>query len=496
MKKIFSIILILLVLVIPFTSSAAEYDTSIVLVQQNTNYVQFMNTTPTHYGTMVSSGVSMYPYSLISTGTTLGALSGNTIGTNVNLYITDPAISNGAYIYVGICNAFGEFKGSADVDTLFQWVDSIPGYSKRYNVGGSMGYLNPTHITVNAPSSFSITASQHSGSTDYSPGNTGTLSITALQNVAPKFYVPNTSGSGSLYYEPYWKGASGNNLRIVRIKSASYVDNYQASTVEVKYDTNDLCKATINSGAPSDTYLHSAIFVPICIVVPDNDFDSSVIESLDSIVNNLTSLVSDTSAISIDVSAIASYLHTGNVSVISELSNIVTLLTQINNGLTPVTTVSAGRWDSSIQYIEYYLNRIWLIDQNISANTDVMVAQLNNITSTLTSIANTIQNANDMADDISETSEDVHEQEQLIFEQANSDIGSTVISSFAFDPNTSAGLGRVGIDFTNLWNALGNWHNVYIFAMTLTLAFTIIRFSSARARQKNQNNKNANNGGS
>lgn len=467
----------------PFTGCADDsQNTSVSVIQQNTNYVQWSQTTPNHYGNILS-GSNMYPVSLISTGSNLGVLHGDTLGpSSVDVYISNPEIANGAIIYCAIGNAYGAFIGTSTLDNIFTWNDSIPGYTFRGTVSSTFGYINPNpYITVTSPSDISVAATQVRTGTNL-VGRTISTENVSVRTL--KLNVPQTSGMGTTYTEPYYITGS-NQMAVVKAVTTPATELGTYNTIRFHYDQVDLCTCTTSANT-SSTFLHSAIFVPVALVIPNNGFDDSVIADLDSIVSNLADMTSDIDSISVDVNAIASYLYDGDASVISALADVVEMLTFIRNGMVPVTAVSGHRWNSAIQYIEYYLSQVLYYDTHIASDTATIVNQLNDITSTLTQIASTIQDANDKADNINDTSEDIHEQEEAIFDDANDAIGSTVIESFSFDANTSAGLGRVGIDFNNLWMSLGSWAQVYVFSMTLTLALTIIRFSSARARAKEQ----------
>lgn len=448
--------------------------TSVVVSQLNSSYAGWSNTSPTHYGTLTSS-LNQYPISLAMIAANMNTMSSYVGPTQVDVIISNPHISSGAIVYCGMFNAYGWFRGDTNI-SMYTWNDSIPGYIPKWTPSSSFGYVNSlSSIATKAPTSFSCTTHRiQTGTT----ANNATLNNNVVGSAMTPILPTTTNYAGNVGVDPVYKSGT-NGYRLVRVVSTANTMNVgitDAMSIRFRYDISDLVQVNPDEMGNSNDHLHSAIFVPIALCLPQ--YSDSVVSKLDTIVTRLSNISLGLDAIEMDLQTIIDALYSGDESIISVVADICTAVGEINDKLDPVT---GNRYTSAVQYIEYYL-------EHVMDNTDTMVTQLNDIVSTLNNIADTIQDANDKAESISSDSEDIHETEQEIFEQANDDIGSTVISSFSFDGNTSAGMGRVGIDFTNLWNSLGGWSQVYIFSMTLTLALTIIRFSSARARQKNKNN--------
>lgn len=441
--------------------------------QQNTSYAGYSNVSP-NITAPITNGIVNYPQSLCSLNSAVSVLSGDTISPEIQVDIAYPSLGKPSVVYLAVVNSYGVFNSNVQIDTYFSWNDSSNAYLPKTGFGGSLGYgLPSSYMSYSVPSKSSrtFTCKIRQGGSQYTTSS-WEFSPTLIDQGTALFPTPQlATGGGNGYNGFYWINGS-NNVSILRMEITrdSDASNWPWTTLEVTIPKASTNKAVINSSNTSH-YLHSAVFIPLCIAYDSSNWDSDVISAIDGVVAQLVTLGS---SIHTDMTSIINALGSGNITVISGISNMLTQLQQINSKLSSVT---GNRYSSAIQYIEYYLSQV--LD-----NTDTMVEQLNDITSTLSSIANTIQSTNEQAEELSGSSEEVHAQEQVLFEQANSSIGSTVIGSFAFDPDTSAGMGRVGIDFTNLWNSLGNWHNVYIFSMILTLAFTIIRFSSARSRSK------------
>lgn len=468
MKRIISLIIVFVLVAIPccFMSAGAtiDDDISIVVTQVNSSYAGWSNTSPTYYGSLYS-GKSVYPISLVGIRTQLSTMVDAIVNpTTVDVIVSIPNMPLTGVVYLSLWNGYGQFVGGENPDILFDWDSTIPGYKPRYSVGSSMGYTNGGSLSVSTPSNFVVQAGVVNNN-----GSTGPLSsATVVSSISISNTVPNSNGTGSTLVQPYYK--SSNTYRLVRYN----VNNTSnGSGVIFRYDANDLSKCEIVSGN-SNQYLHSAIFIPCAIFVPVEN--NSIIGKLDVIATHLSAIRNYESDIALNMDTLLSYMSSGNTTVISALADILSCVDDIEDQLSAVT---GNQYASAIQYIEYYLSQVL-------SNTDIMVNQLNDITATLNNIANTIGAANTQAQTIDQNVDSVETYETDIFNQANIDIGSTVISSFTFDNNTASGLARAGLDFTSLWSAIRDWHNIYIFSMLLTLAFTIIRFNSARARSKQQ----------
>lgn len=472
MKKAISLFIVFVLVFIPFgfctTAVEVSDQTTVVVTQSNSSYAGFSNTSPAFHGE-ITTGSSHYPISLCSTRSTLSVLDSSSVyPSTVEVLVSDPRMQDGGSLYVAFWNGYGAFLGGENPDILFNWDDSIPGYYPKYSTGSTLGYTNGSGINVSNPSNFSVTWDLLRTGTTYSVRN-GTATV--VTTVTANNPVPNSNGSGSVLVQPYYKtGSSSVKLLSVSVPSGPF-SNATCTTVKLTFDSNDVCKANITSSNTSQ-YLHSGIFIPLAVFIPSNT--TTEVGLLNQVLTKLTTIITNQSNISIDLNDILGYLYDGDTSVIEALDQILGGIINIDNGLSAVT---GNQYESAVQYIEYYLNAVL-------GNTNTMVTQLNNITATLNQIANTIGAANTDAQDAVQNAEDVHDYEQDIYSQANIDIGSTVISSFAFDGNTSSGLARAGLDFTDLWGAIRQWNVVYTFSMILTLAFTIIRFTRVSHKSK------------
>lgn len=475
MKKVFCIITIFCICILPFSVYAAidpSDETEVVVVQSNTSYSGWENQSPAHYGS-IYTGVNRYPISLACIRSQTSVLEDSTVSpTTVDVYVSDSRISNTGTVYIAFINAYGRFVGSEAPEMLFSWEDSIPGYVPKYTVSSSMGYKKPNSVwSVSSPSNFSVTASVL-----YTGSNTVARSGTAdVSTYTANIPSPMNNGTGDTLVYPYYMSASSNNCKILKytVTAGPYLSP-NTSTVRFSFDASDLCKCTIGTGANNE-YLHSAIFIPIAIFVP-NATNSDVITKLDNIISYLLTMATDTSSIDFNVSTILGYLHDGNVTVISALEQILTGINNINTNLGAVT---GNQYASAIQYIEFYL-------EQVLSNTDNIVNQLDSITSTLNSIANTIGATNMDAINSAQNAEDVHTYEATLYTAANTSIASTVMNNYTFDSNTASGLALVGSDFTSLWSAIRQYNIVYTFSMTLALAFTIIRYVRSSPKPKKE----------
>lgn len=495
MKKVICLIVIFIICILPFSAFAAyepEYvvpDITVQVFQQNTNYAGWSNISGTMEGP-INIGILSKPQSLAIISSAASVLSGETIRpNNVEVNVSYPTTGSSQVIYFAVCNTFSAFNAQVQLETYFQWSDAYKGYVNKTGFTSSMGYYAPISATL---TDYSVVASANricnyeirvGGTTSTSTAWTGRATSTGVGPA--NIYTPQLAVGGGAAYDDFAWLNSGNNLYVYRLDVNRPVDatNNPWTSVSFKLPSSSLNSCKVISGASSSRYIHSAVFVPLCVVYDSTNFSAAYLEKLDAMMNTLASIDSSVENLGISLDQIIDILGSGDITVIDALDEIISRLMSIQQSLTHLNVIGGGPTGSAVQYIEYYM-------RNVSSNTSYMVAQIDNILATLNQISNIIDDANDKADSIATDSEDIHEQEQEIFEDANDAIGSTVISSFVFDGDTAVGMGRVGIDFTNLWNALGNWHNVYIFSMTLTLAFTIIRFSSARSRAKNRDSKN------
>lgn len=489
MKKVICILLVSVVIVLPFFTFASynpEYivpDVSVQVFQQNTNYAGWSNNSGVMQGP-INLGILSKPQSLAILSSSASVLSGDTLRpNNVEINVSYPTTGSSQVIYFAVCNTFSAFNAQVQLETYFNWSDSFKGYVNKTGFTSSMGYYAPISATL---SNYSVVTSSNricnyeirvGGSTNTSTSWTGRATCTGV-GVA-NIYTPQLAVGGGAAYDDFAWLNSGNNLYVYRLDVNRDVDatNNPWTSVSFQLPSSSLNSCKVISGASSNRYVHSAVFVPLCVVYDSTNFDQAYINKLDSIINTLASIDSGIESLGISMDQILDILGSGDITVLDSLDELIYRITYIQNMLSHINISGSGVGGSAVQYIEYYMS-------HVSSDTNTMVTQLNDILSTLNQISNIIDDANDKAESISENSEDIHEQEQQIFEDANDAIGSTVIESFSFDSNTSVGLARVGLDFNNLWMALGSWAQVYVFGMTLALALTIIRYSSARAKAK------------
>lgn len=137
-------------------------------------------------------------------------------------------------------------------------------------------------------------------------------------------------------------------------------------------------------------------------------------------------------------------------------------------------------YNSSIPFVVN--NDVYAPTDEYTALRDLYAAIQSSSSSSISSDSNTLN----------QTESQVHQQEQIYFQQNAQAILDTGLSNYRFNTEQSNGISAVSIDFTSLWNALGSWNSVYIFALTLTIALTILRhapnaISTARRRNYDHN---------
>lgn len=494
MKRALSVILIVGLVLLPCSFLvAADFssDSSIIVTQINTGYDQWSLTSPTHYGA-IYGGRNMYPINVCAINP-FSTMSANVSPTNIYVDISDPAISEGCEIYISVGNAYGLFTVDSPVINMFDWDDSVPGYVPKFNGTSGYGFLKPTNYgSITAPTSTSITMS----ATRYRSGGSnsaGSLTVQKVSAATMLTQVPTTQGSGSVYHEPYWVSASSSmGLYKVTVNSTSNTGN---NTVRCTLNSSALVKISPGSGTNmSINYsLLSAVFVPFCIVVPTAGYNAQMLEYLDDIVESLFNIQNDTSAMSTTMSSFyADFLRIlgtpsdSHETVLFDLRRIISAIEVISGKLGSVTGDNP-LW-SSVQYIEYYLNRV-------TANTDEMVEYLSNIADTIEAMEQQISDTNDALDELDQTASDIHEQEQQIFEDNETALQNLAISEFDFDGWTATGIHAAGEVFTYIWLSIGPYAQVYSFALMLTVTMTILRYSTRRPKEKQTRSTKENKGG-
>lgn len=462
--------------------SASESEGPGVAVwQQNTNYSSWSNSSPTHYGT-INGNTNMYPFSMCICDALISTMAdtSNIMPNNINVYVSDERITQkDTVVYLAVYNAYAIFKGSSVMSTYFQWDDSIPGYKLRADASSSYGPLAVTSLTVTKGSTVSVAIKRGTAGTTNGASGTATL----LTNGTPGVKTPRPSGYGDTYEEMYWKAAN-NSCYLLKFECTT--DNELYNQITFTLDSGEISKVKVGSSPPSDAYLVSGVFVPIAYVVNTAGLDDQMLADLDEIVQLITDLNTNvvdgfetvTQTVTDGFQDILDKIGSGNI---QDAGTILYYLNRMHGYLFDIASGIAhqpngpGQLSTAVQYIDYYCSQIY-------SNTDTMVQYLADITSTLSSIAQQISDTNDAIDDLNADQDDIHQAEQDLYDDANQAIGNTVISSFAFDGYTGQGVARAGLDFTALWTALGAYNQVYNFALIMTLALTIIRYTTRRPK--------------
>lgn len=491
MKRVLSSILIVCILCLYCTPvlAADEVQTGISVNQTHSSYAQWSNQSPMHMGEL-SGTDSMHPLSLAIPSTVIGNISST--APSVVIDVSNPLIGHkDTVVYVGFYVAYGVFHGSNSMATYFTFSDDIPGYTMRAAASTSYGPVSPGDLTVTAPSSFSPTVRRTQAGS--STGATFSSSaVTTVGTYTPVVRVPQSIGSA--YMEPYWKVAS-NSYNVLKVTIGSNNDSY--SNVRIELDANDVSKVA-GSGS-SGNYLLSGVFVPLCFVVDVTDYEQAQLDKLDDIINALVDLNQNVTDGFADVVSIlndnfADILasigtSTGNRdNILFYLNALVTSVGRIIQGLEHYGGDNPSNAYSAVQWIEYYLSRV-------VADTDLFVQYIENITDTMEAMEDEIDDANDAIDGLTDDITDTHDQEEQIYDDANDAIGNLAISDYDFDYEgwTGQGVRFVGDLFDDLWDVLGPYAQVYSFALMLIVAFTIIRYSTRRAKAKDKSGSNGEN---
>ena len=434
---------------------------------------------------------SLHPLSMAIPSSTIGNISSAT-APSVVIDISNPLIGKkNTVVYCGFYVAYGVFHGSNSMPTYFMWSDDIPGYTMRAAASTSYGPVSPNDLTVTAPSNFSPTVKRTQAGS--STGATfSTSAVSTIGSYTPVVRVPQTIGSS--YMDPYWKVAS-NSYKVIKVTIGSDNDNY--SNVRIELDANDISKVA-GSGS-SGNYLMCGVFVPLCFVVDATDYSQAELDKLDDIIQALADLnttctdgFTDILALlNTNFSAILASLGTSTGShdnVLDQLDSIILQLARINAAIASVTDDGLHPLWSSIHYIEYYLSRVL-------ADCDVFVEYIGNITDTMEDMADELEDTDDQINDATDTIDDQHDTEAEIFEDCNDAIGNLAISDFEFEGDTPNGIHAVGDLMSRLWTDIDGYHQVYYFAMLMTLALTIIRYTTRRPKEKPTNKQNQSQGG-
>lgn len=138
----------------------------------------------------------------------------------------------------------------------------------------------------------------------------------------------------------------------------------------------------------------------------------------------------------------------------------------------------------------YYVKALLTIKQylsNIASDTgsstvQAINAKLLTILSRLQTIIDNQNPANQATDDLSNdsqssstTQDQIHAQEQQWYQDNSAALANTGLSNYQFSAPVSGSLSAVATQFSELWNVLGDWVQIYFFVLTLSLATFILR---------------------
>lgn len=81
----------------------------------------------------------------------------------------------------------------------------------------------------------------------------------------------------------------------------------------------------------------------------------------------------------------------------------------------------------------------------------------------------------DNTDTASDMNDQIHQQEQVWYDNNSQALEDVGLSNYRFSPSQSNGITQAVTQFQAVWNALGDWTNVYIFILILSISTYIIR---------------------
>lgn len=487
MKRVFAIICFVGIVLLPcslMVSADTQSQTGVVVYQQWANgSITLASQSPVYYGD-INSGNTLYPINYVGQITSIAQ--GTVYPDSITIDVSNDLIRRGeCTVYVGVYNCWTTFMGSTDYHLYFEWLDSVPGYRYKGSVSTSMGFAQVSSISANTPSSPSVAVRRMAAGAS---GGSSIGNVTPFASRTPnQHYVTHEASNGNAS-NPSWVVASNSyNLYKVTIDTVSD----ERDTLRFTLDSNDITSCTCSQSI-SGTHLISGVFVPLALVVDTSSYDDDMMSKLDDIIDALADINQNITDSTTDIVAIlnanfASILASIGTStgardnMLYYLNSIVTAINGIQVSLQHQST-SPNAFSSAIQYIEYYL-------QNVLADTNSIVNYLDTIAATLANIADALDAANDQMDDINQDQEGIHDYEQGIYDDTNNYIGSEVIQGFELIEGVATGQARAALDFTNFWNSLYPWNQIYTFAMMMTLSLTIIRYSSAKSRSKDNNKK-------
>lgn len=81
----------------------------------------------------------------------------------------------------------------------------------------------------------------------------------------------------------------------------------------------------------------------------------------------------------------------------------------------------------------------------------------------------------DNTEEAQDMNDEIHEEEQIWYDNNSEALEAVGLSNYRFSPSQSSGITQAVTQFQAVWNALGQWTNVYIFILILSISTYIIR---------------------
>lgn len=101
-----------------------------------------------------------------------------------------------------------------------------------------------------------------------------------------------------------------------------------------------------------------------------------------------------------------------------------------------------------------------------------------------TNLTQYVSDVESQSDSLINQSNQAHTQEQAFFNQNSQAIADTGLGNFQFSSDQSSGISVVTGLFNRLWTSVGSWNTVYVFSLTLTVALTILRYTTNAIRRR------------
>lgn len=110
---------------------------------------------------------------------------------------------------------------------------------------------------------------------------------------------------------------------------------------------------------------------------------------------------------------------------------------------------------------------------------------------TFSAVVTDNDNLNDDAADLKQQIDDIHTQEQEYYNNNVTAIQNTGLSNYRFNENQILSFSLIRSQFTEVWNALGDWNLIYIFTLLFSLTVYIIRHEpTTKVKQYRESVKN------